>query len=287
MATDFMHACNQVMRGNRDGSFATQTDRRRTLALVDRQLRELGVRRLQLRNLGSRHLAALLARWQQEGLTAGTIKNRMSHLRWLSDKIDKRGLIPRSNASNGIPSRKYVTNQDRSVQLDLERLNAVCDPYLSVSFRLQAEFGLRREEAMKIRPALADHGGVLHLDKTKGGRPRDIPIRTLEQRALLEEAKTLAGGGSLIPPELRYVEQLNRYKTACIRMGLEQAHGLRHGYAQQRYLELAGRPCPAAGGMSRREMSSQQRREDNQIRLQISAELGHGRIDVTSVYLGA
>ena len=74
MATDFMHACNQVMRGNRDGSFATQTDRRRTLALVDRQLRELGVRRLQLRNLGSRHVAALLARWQQEGLTAGTIK---------------------------------------------------------------------------------------------------------------------------------------------------------------------------------------------------------------------
>lgn len=286
MATDFMHACNQVMRGNRDGSFATQTDRRRTLALVDRQLRELGVRKLQLKNLGSRHVEALVARWQQEGLAAGTIKNRMSHLRWLSGKIGKNGLISASNASSGISSRQCVTNQDRSVQLDLGRLYSVNDPYLSVSFRLQAAFGLRREESMKILPRLADRGEVLHLDKTKGGRPRDIPIRTPEQRALLEEAKALAGGGSLIPPELRYVEQLNRYKTACIRMGLNQAHGLRHGYAQQRYQELAGRPCPAVGGLSRREMSPQQRKEDNQIRLQISAELGHGRIDVTSVYLG-
>lgn len=287
MASDFMHACISLMRHNRDGSFATQADRRSTFSLVSRQLKEMGYRNLQLKNLGSRHVSALLGRWQSEGLSAGTLKNRMAHLRWLSEKIGKNGLIPASNASSGIARRQYVSNQDRAVKLDLERLAASCDPWLSVSFRLQAEFGLRREESMKLIPSLADRGDVLHLDKTKGARPRDIPIRTPEQRALLEEAKALAGNGSMIPPQLSYVSQLNRYKSACIRMGLEQAHGLRHAYAQQRYLELAGQLCPAAGGMPRSEMSPEMREKDNQIRLQISAELGHGRIDVTSVYLGA
>jgi uncharacterized protein GlcG (DUF336 family) len=50
---------------------------------------------------------------------------------------------------------------------------------------------------------------------TKGGREREIPISTPEQRALLDAAKALAGGGSLIPKKLTYVEQLNRFKDQC------------------------------------------------------------------------
>lgn len=286
MASDFLFACNQILKHNRDGSFATQTDRRRTFALIDRQLREQGINKLKLKNLGSRHVEALLNRWQQEGLSAGTIKNRMAHIRWMSEKIGKNGLISQNNAILGIEARQYVTNRDLSSRLDLERLKLVCDDHLQVSFQLQQLFGLRREESMKLQPHLAVRGDVLHLDKTKGNRPRDIPVRTPEQRALLEQAKLLAGGGSLIPPDLKYVEQLNRYKTACIKMGLNKAHGLRHGYAQQRYLELTGRPCAACGGLKRGEMSPEIRQEDRKIRQIITEELGHGRDGITSTYLG-
>lgn len=286
MASDFMYGCNQVLKHNRDGSFATQTDRRRTLALVDRQLQEFGVKKLKLKNIGARHVDALLHRWQQEGLSTGTIKNRMAHLRWVSEKIGKNGLISQNNDTLGINARKYVSNRDLSSQLDLERLKLVCDERLQVSFQLQQLFGLRREECMKLQPNVADRGDVLHLDKTKGNRPRDIPVRTPEQRALLDRAKLLAGGGSLIPPDLKYVEQLNRYKTACIRMGLNKAHGLRHGYAQQRYLELTGRQCAACGGLERREMSLDMRQTDREARQLITEELGHTRDEITSVYLG-
>ena len=57
-----------------------------------------------------------------------------------------------------------------------------------------------------LRPAWADRGDVLHLKAswTKGGRERDIPIRTEAQRELLREAKQLAGAGSLIPAEMSY-----------------------------------------------------------------------------------
>jgi len=287
MASNFMHGCNLVLKHNRDGSFATQTDRRRTFALIDRQLQELGVYKLKLKNLGGRHLNALLSRWQQEGLNAGTIKNRMAHIRWLAEKTGKSGLLSNNNDDYGVDRRQYVSNRDLSAQLDLERLKLVCDEHLQVSFQLQQLFGLRREESMKLQPQLADRGDVLHLDKTKGNRPRDIPIRTPEQRALLDQAKVLAGAGSLIPPNLKYVEQLNRYKTACIQMGLNKAHGLRHGYAQQRYLELTGRKCPACGGLSRRDMPPEVRQADREARQLITEELGHGRDEVTSVYLGS
>jgi integrase len=286
MASDFLFACNQILKHNRDGSFATQTDRRRTFALIDRQLRELGINKLKLKNLGSRHVEALLNRWQQEGLSAGTIKNRMAHIRWMSEKIGKNGLISQNNAILGIEARQYVTNRDLSSRLDLERLKLVCDERLEVSFRLQQFFGLRREECMKIQPNLADCGDVLRLKKTKGNRPREVPIRTLEQRALLERAKLLAAGGSMIPPELSYKQQKNRYTYACVRMGLSKAHGLRHLYAQQRYLELTGRPCAACGGLKRGEMSSEIRQEDRKIRQIITEELGHTRDGITSTYLG-
>ena len=53
----------------------------------------------------------------------------------------------------------------------------------------------------KIVPAWADRGDMLVLKDSwnKGGREIRIPIRTAEQRQLLDEAKALAKGKSLGP----------------------------------------------------------------------------------------
>ena len=77
-------------------------------------------------------------------------------------------------------------------------------PYVMASLKLQREFGLRREEAMKIQPEWSDQGDKLVLEASwcKGRRERDVPIRTEAQRAALDEAKALAATtekGSLIP----------------------------------------------------------------------------------------
>ena len=76
-------------------------------------------------------------------------------------------------------------------------LAQVTDPYTRMSLRLQAAFGLRREESLKIQPAWADRGDTLLLKDswTKGGRDREIPIRNAEQRQVLDEAKRLGGQG--------------------------------------------------------------------------------------------
>jgi hypothetical protein len=54
----------------------------------------------------------------------------------------------------------------------------------------------------KIVPERADRGDVLVLKDSwnKGGREIRIPIRTAEQRQLLDEAKALAKGKSLVAP---------------------------------------------------------------------------------------
>ena len=67
---------------------------------------------------------------------------------------------------------------------------------------------------------------------TKGGKARVIPVRTEEQRDVLNRARRLAGMGSLIPSNRNYVHQMRVYEGNTLRSGLSRMHGLRHAYAQ-------------------------------------------------------
>ena len=285
---DLNHDFKNLCRRNRDGSFATQHDRERILTLIANQLDEDGFRHLRATGARTKHVEHLVERWHAETISAGTFKNRMSTLRWLAEKIDKRNIVARDNTAYGFAERRYVTNVSKAHELDAERLAAVSDPYTAMSLRLQEAFGLRREGSIKLRPTWADRGEVLHLKAswTKGGKERDIPIRTEVQRELLGQAKQLAGAGSLIPAEMSYKDQLNRFKAQTARAGIDRVHGLRHGYAQARYADLTGWKSPAAGGPTSKQLSPEQKAIDRQARLTISRELGHEREQITAVYIG-
>jgi len=110
---------------------------------------------------------------------------------------------------------------------------------------------------------------------------------TDEQRQLLAQASTLTRGRSLIPPQLMYVQQMKRYENTCLKIGLDRAHGLRHRYAQQRYVALTGFECHAVSGVAARRLSEAHRALDKMARAIITQELGHGRLPVTAVYLGS
>ena len=278
----------QLCARNRDGSFATQADRERILTLVANQLREMGFVNMQAQSLKPKHVEKLVERWTAEGLSTGTVKNRMTELRWWAEKIGKANVVAKSNDVYGIADRRYVTNVSKARQLTAGDLAQVTDPYSRVSLQLQAAFGLRREESLKIQPAWADRGDRLVLKDswTKGGRARELPIRHVEQRQVLDEAKRVAGRGSLIPADRSYVQQLRRFEYQCDRAGIHRVHGHRHQYAQERYLELTGWSAPAAGGPRSRELTREQKSIDREARLTISRELGHEREQVTAVYCG-
>ena len=279
----------RLVREHRGGSFSTRRARSHVLAQAADTLTDLGFRGLRATGLRSKHVEALVAEWRRQGLAAGTVKNRMAHLRWWAERVGKPGVVKADNAAYGIADRRYVTNEDRSRVLDAERLALVGDEHVRMSLRLQAEFGLRREEAIKFQPRYADRGRriVLKASWTKGGRAREIPVRNRAQREALDAARRLAKGGSLIPPGRSYVRQMKTYERQTAAAGLDAPHGLRHGYAQRRYAELTGRRCPAAGGPRVRDLDREERAADRRARLAIARELGHGRPEILATYCGS
>lgn len=288
MMIDLEKALLAICARNRDGSYSTQANRRAILSLAARDLVGLGFFNLSPLGLKPKHVEALVKRWQGQELGVGTLKNRLAHLRWWAEKVNKASVIARDNAHYGIENRVYVTNRSKALRVADEQLAKIKDERLRCSVELQRAFGLRREECLKFQPGYAVQEDHIRLKPswTKGGKARIVPIRNEGQRAVLEKAKKLAGGGSMIPPELSYKDQLNRYTAAVAAAGLSKLHGLRHEYAQRRYAELAGWPAPALGGPTSKDLSPNQKSKDQEARLTISRELGHEREQITAVYLG-
>ena len=284
---DLTYTLRQLCQRNRDGSHATQADRQRSLGLAARQLREAGFGQMRASSLKGKHVDVLLQRWQAESLSAGTLKNRLAHLRWWAEKIGKAGILPSDNTRLGIPERHPIAGENKAKELD-DKLDRIADPHVRMSLRLQAAFGLRREESIKFQPGYSDRGDHIALKSswTKGGRERTVPIITPEQRAVLDDAHRLVGAGSLIPAHKTYIQQRHVYDGQCKAAGLSNMHGLRHRYAQARYEALTGWRAPAAGGPPRQQLLLSQRAVDGQARTLISQELGHNRMQITAVYCG-
>ncbi len=243
---------------------------------------------MQAKSLKPKHVDALISHWKDQGISIGTFKNRLSALRWWAKKVGKGDMIPKDNSAFDIGNRSHVGRESRAQKLDEKKLEKISDPYVRLSLRLQAEFGLRREEAIKFSPnyAIKDDHIELKASWTKGGRARTVPIRTDEQRRLLEKVRKLAKGGALIPPNKNYEGQLHRYERQVRDAGIKNPHGLRHAYAQRCYLKLTGWNAPLAGGPASKSLSSGQRARDKGARETISRELGHSREAISAVYLG-
>jgi hypothetical protein len=283
----------QLCRRNKDGSEGTRAERRKTLRLMSDQLAMLGYKKMRAHDLKGRHVNKLLAWWESQGIAVNTIRNRLAVLRWWAEKVDKADVVARDNAHYGIPARSYRhENRARDITDEvLDRIDGVFADRMRLSLRLQRHFGFRREESLKFSPSYATRrnaDGVitsLYLKSswTKGGRPRTVPVRTAAQRELVEEVAQLVGNQSLIAPSLTYVKYLHKFEYRTRKAGLDRKHGLRHLYAQERYRELTGWPCPLAGGGH---LTREQVETDGESRDLISRELGHERRAIVNAYLG-
>ena len=273
---------------HRDGSAVPPGNRAHLLRVIASQLDELGYKKLHAEELKGRHVNALRRLWQEHELAPETVDNLLAAVRWWAEHVGRSGVLQEGHAADGVPRWQEVTAVSKAQELERDKLAAVRDPYVRLHLELQRAFGLRREEAIKIKPRQADQGAVLVLQEswTQGGRSRTVPIRTAAQRDVLERAKALAGSGALRPPAWRSSDQWQVYESETRRVGLTKLPGLRYAYAQERYAELTGFAAPAAGGPSCAQLTPAQRARDREARRVISAELGHGRDQITTAYLG-
>ncbi len=98
------------MLRNQDGSFGVKAERKKILVQISAQLKQGGYRLQSVQSLKPKHVNYLVERWEGEGLSAGTIKNRLSHVRWWAEKIGKASMLPKSN--NGA---------NQAITLDLQK----------------------------------------------------------------------------------------------------------------------------------------------------------------------
>ncbi len=289
---DLVWSMSRLINSQPEGSFTTQTDRYARLNQAIKILAAKNPKLTDIKNIKTKHIDSLVNGWLSENLSTGTIKNRVADLRWLANKINKNNIVKRTNSEYGIKNRQYVkTHINKAKQLTATDLKTITDPYTQLSLRLQQAFGLRREESMKFRVEIADQENHIVLEPSwcKGGRTRNIPIITTEQRELLNEIKLFCHEKetpSLIPKGHSYYQQKNTYEYQTYRYGVTKNHGLRHAYAQNRYATLTGRLSPKQGGKRSHELSLLEKRIDYKARMKISEELGHGREEITAVYLG-
>jgi hypothetical protein len=82
------------------------------------------------------------------------------------------------------------------------------------------------------------------------------------------------------------VEQRYAYEAQLQKIGLKNAHGLRHAYAQKCYKGITGWEAPINGGPTYKELTKEQKIIDYQIKLVLSERLGHSRAAILKNYCG-
>ena len=153
-------------------------------------LHEAGFRGLRAKSLKGKHIEALVRNLRNRRLSDATMMNRMAHVRSWEDQVGKANLVG-SNAEYGIGPRSHVSDGTKRRDVDEAKLAWVKDVHVRMALRLQAEFGLRCEEAIKFAPSFADRGDRLAVkgSTAKGGRPCKVPVLTDSQRRSLDEAR--------------------------------------------------------------------------------------------------
>jgi len=262
------------------------------------------------RNLGQKHIHAMVQVWQQDHLAPATIQTYLSFLRGLARWMGKHGFV-RKPGHYGLSledfQRHEFARRDKSWSaqgIDAEAvITAVCkfDLRVGASLRLMSALGLRRKESVQFRPFLH----VMPFNETglpenqqqadryawvkgKGGRVRWIPLDDPLQLAALEFAQGVVDGrdAHMGDPRRDLKRNLRRLDYVLEKFGITlrkrgaTGHGLRHEVLNDAYEDITGVPSPVRGG------GPVSPELDRAARLAVSQLAGHARARAAGAYLG-
>ncbi|KAK0039484.1 integrase domain-containing protein [Biomphalaria pfeifferi] len=295
-------------------SLKTMNDRQKFLMSFFGELRkETPFRNADPRDLGTRHIEVMVERWVARGLATATIHNYLSFLRTFAGWTGKHGMVraPEHYVGETSPHahRCQVASEDHSWSakevdaLALIAKVAEADAWVGLQLELCYHFGMRGKEARHFRPhgCIVDRLSANPRDTepfpgveqfvriahgTKGGRPRDVPLLTDAQRDLLARCCARVEPGMYVgypgyspqAAQSRFYYVVRKFGISKRELGVV-VHGLRHEHVNDLYEVDAGAPSPVRGGCNASPTSDHARRR-------AASVLGHGRLAVTTCYLG-
>ena len=279
---------DKLERHNRQCSYKT---RQRYYEAMQRFCRFLAdVYHLQkLANISGKHLVAYVRHLQENGKAASTIKTELAAIRFWHDKL-------------GEAKYKLPSNGDLADQAPLERRKlqgidrhwtpeqftafvAVCretgrTDYADIA-TLTFYVGLRIHEVCRLDTAAVEaweRTGLLTV-KGKGGRVRSVPVTAAAAKQALRDRKAAVRRGHklFVPDDVATDAYIHAFQAFLREHRPDQGtnprplthHGM-HSYAARQYREALD------GGAT-----------EYRAKLEVSKLLGHGRADVTNVYLAS
>ncbi|MGZ5151927.1 MAG: integrase domain-containing protein [Burkholderiales bacterium] len=295
-------------------SFKTRQERAQFLRRFFRDLRNASFKTVpDPRNLGGRHVTAMLAIWRQRRLAPSTIQTYLSFLRGFAQWIKKPGLIMRLGQYGFKPEeyeRHEAADRDKSWSARGIEIDALIssideyDRYVGAAMRLMRALGLRKKEAIMLRP----HKCVLPFERTglpphkkkadqylriangsKGGRERFIPLELPERIAAIEHAQALAAipDSHMGRPSHSLKQAMRRFDSVMKKFGITKkqlgvtSHGLRHEMLIDQFERLTGELPPVRGGVK---LPAE---IDTAARQEVAELAGHARKRASGAYLGA
>ncbi|OOG13381.1 integrase domain-containing protein [Pseudomonas sp. C9] len=241
---------------------------------------------------------------EQGAIGIATAQNRLSSVNRTMAALRVDQYVTVVSPSKALGMRRTSVRQSVPQGQDREHVKRIVDILCELQMqRAAAIVHLARAAGMRLREAIladlprlqreAEQLGRINIqDGTKGGRsgasaPRWITVDDHVRDALrFAEQVSPDGSRNLLAPNERYLE----FQRGIARpardilhpYSLKGFHELRAAYACERYEQITHHFAPINGGSC----YQLDRRLDQAARDQISYELGHGRIDVVSAYIG-
>lgn len=246
------------------------------------------------RNIRDKHIHSFVKERKDNQIDAKTIRNDLSAIRKLHSMIDAKHELPK-NSELDLPEIEHKENLIDRTWTDEEYKNAL-DLAKNMqrndvvnALKLAKNFGVRINETTALTSKQLEHAlrdNFLHLENTKNGVPRDVPLENEQQREALKEVLENSQKGRIfIKHDVSHAKAKakisdwlynNRHKFEDKNIDHNNLreksnltfHGLRHKYARDNFNKNI------AEGMT-----------EKQAKFDVSHKLGHGRDAVTNKYL--
>lgn len=249
----------------------------------------------------ARHLRQQVERGE---LAIATAQNRLSSVNRTMAALRGDQSVKVSSPGKALGMRRTSARHSVPQGQDREQVKRIVDvlceqqmPRAAAITQLARATGMRLREAIladlpRLKYEAEQYGKINIQDGTKGGRSGASAPRWIEVDKHIHEAvkyaEQVSPGGSrnLLAPNESYLDFQQRIVRPTRRIlqmhSLKGFHELRAAYVCERYEQITHHLAPINGS----NCYQPDRRLDQNARTQISHELGHGRIDVVSAYIG-
>ncbi len=240
-----------------------------------------------LTNVREKHLRAYVDYRRQSGISEKTLKNDLAAIRFFHQFTGSHNVLP-NNRELGMaktpPGAKDRAWTDEEQKLMMEKAAGLGRQDVVLALKLARLAGLRIHECTRltveqIEDALEE--GEVNI-KGKGGRVRRVPVnqelrmvfeRLLKEHGGARERKIFVAPGQKTHQVIRSIEKFIRDHRQEFTDRAITPHGLRHVYAREGFKREAG--------------DSTNKQEIQAAKIRVARELGHGRPEVTNIYLNS